>query len=99
MIFYKINNILLVDRYSIDTDSLTKIHQVRGGVKTYFVTGRLEDSGQGVRTRTLPVGSCHMNGLERPVWMSEMFVQQMRVVQSFLVGILTHVLEKGSTIK
>ena len=99
MILYKIDNVFLAYGYSIDADSFTKIHQVRGGVKTYFVTCGLEDSCQGVRTRTFPVGSCHMNGLELSGWVPEMFVQQMRVVQSFLVGVLALVLEKGSTIK
>ena len=98
MIFYKIDNILLADRHSIDADSFTEIYQVRGGVKTYFVTGRLEDGCQCVRARTLSVGSCYMDGLELPMRVSKVLIQFQGSVQSCFVGILAYVLEEGGAV-
>ena len=96
---HEIDDVFLAHRYSVDTDSLAEIHQVRRGVEPYLVACRLEDSCKGVRARAFPVGTCHVDGLELAVRMSEVCVQLVGVVESFLVSILAHVLEEGSTVE
>ena len=46
MAFYEIDDIFLTDGSSVDADPFAEIYQVRGGVKTYFVTCRLKDGCQ-----------------------------------------------------
>ena len=98
MLFYEVDDVFFVGRDAIHTDSFAEIDQVRGGVETYLVACRLEDSCQGVRARAFAIGACHMDGLELSMRMAEVLVQQVGVLQSFLVGVLAHVLEEGSAI-
>ena len=40
-----------------------------------------------------------MDGLELPMWMIEIFIQSVCGVQSFLIGILAHMLEQWGAIE
>jgi hypothetical protein len=99
MVLYEIDDIFLSYGDTIYPDALTEIDEVRRGVEPYLIACRLENSCNGVRTRTLAIGACHVDGLELAVRVSEVCVQLVSVVESFLVSVLAHVLEEGSAVE
>ena len=95
LFFYETYYILFRYRLSVYTDTFAEVHQVGGSVKSHTIPGFLQYGGQRVRTGTFAVGSRHMDGAERAVGMSEMFVQYTCVFQPFFVCRATHLLEHG----
>ena len=59
----------------------------------------LEDGGEGVGRGALAVGARHVDGLVARVWMAEMVVEGVGVVQAVLVGRGAHVLEDGGAVE
>ena len=48
---------------------------------------------------SLTIGASDMNGLERMVWVAEMLVQRVGVLQSFLIRTSPYVLEHGGYVE
>ena len=102
LFFYETYYILFRYRLSVYTDTFAEVYQVRGSVKSHTIPGFLQYGGQnGIKHRrygAFAVGSRHMDGAERAVGMSEMFVQYTCVFQPFFVCRATHLLEHGHAV-
>ena len=83
------------DRFSVDADTLTEIHQMRRCVKSRLVAGALQDSSQRMTDGALAVGACYMNRAELAVRMTEMLVKSLRIVKPLFLSCSTTALEHG----
>ena len=95
LLLHEVDDILLADGLTVHADALAEVHQVGRCLETYAVATHLQDSRKRVSTRALSVGTSHMNSLELLMWMIEVLVECMTVLQSFLIAACALTFEHG----
>ena len=85
VLLYEVDDILLRNAFAVNSDALSEIYEMRGGVETYLVSLTLQDGGDGMRAGTLAIGSGNMDGLVLTMGMFEVFVQGMGGLKAWLI--------------
>ena len=92
---HKLDHLCLGNHLAVDTDPLSKIHQVRRGEETHAVAGALQGSCHHVAHRALAVGACHMHEFELALRVTQGHANPFRGGQVGLVGGRTLALKHG----
>ena len=99
ILLYEVDDILLRNAFAVNSDALSEIYEMRGGVETYLVSLTLQDGGDGMRAGTLAIGSGNMDGLVLAMGMSEVFVQGMGGLKAWLVCFGSNLFEHWGAVK
>ena len=87
------DDVILGHGHAIDPYALAEVHEVGRRVESHAVAGALQDGSQRVRTGTLAVGACHVDGAVQAMRAAEVPVKRPRSFQPFLVGSRAYLLK------
>ena len=92
-LLHEIHYALLGHHLSVDTYAFSEIRQMRTRVESHLHSLALQYGCQCVAHRAFPIGAGHMDGGIMSVRVVEVFVEQLRVAETFLIRTRPDILE------